>query len=431
MGKLRMYSSKNFDPSTHSASFGLAAVLFTLGLFWSIPQAYAEYRLQAGDVIEVSVANAPELRQRAPVQIDGSITLPVVGTIQAEGGTLPEVRTRIKSALASKMFRLRTPDGREAQWTIEPEDVVATIVEYRPIFIIGDVSRAGEQPFRPRMTIRQALATAGGPLPAGIRSNTSPFEATDFRNEYTAAWLDLINERAKEWRIRTELGEKADFDLKTLPPSPVSDSTVAQVLNLAAEYRKTRMSDLERAKNSLRQAIQQADEQIGILTEQQQKEDQGVQEDVQELERTKELFGRGNLTSPRVTDARRAVLLSSTRKLQTSAQLMVVKRLRGEFTRELEKLDDQRKVQLLAELQESTIKITAYRTKVQAIEEKLRLAGMVPAREFGRYSKVDAVVFRNGDGKKERIKADYETELQPGDVLEITLEFNQVESAVQ
>ena len=51
---------------------------------------------------------------------------------------------------------------------------------------------------------------------------------------------------------------------------------------------------------------------------------------------------QGSLISPRVTDARRAVLLSSTRKLQTSAQLMDVKKQQDEFKRKLEKLDDQR-----------------------------------------------------------------------------------------
>ena len=33
-------------------------------------------------------------------------------------------------------------------------------MEYRPVFITGDVTRAGEQPFRPRMTVRQALGVS-------------------------------------------------------------------------------------------------------------------------------------------------------------------------------------------------------------------------------------------------------------------------------
>src|ERR1044071_3119341 len=87
--------------------------LFATALCCSQSPARAEYRLQGGDVVEISVSGVPELRQRAPVQLDGTITFPVVGTFMVEGVALPEVRGKIQSAVASKIFRIRTPDGRE------------------------------------------------------------------------------------------------------------------------------------------------------------------------------------------------------------------------------------------------------------------------------------------------------------------------------
>ena len=62
---------------------------------------------------EISVSGVPELRQRAPVQLDGSITFPVIGTFMVEGVEFSEIRDKIQSAVASKIFRIRTPDGRE------------------------------------------------------------------------------------------------------------------------------------------------------------------------------------------------------------------------------------------------------------------------------------------------------------------------------
>jgi polysaccharide export outer membrane protein len=59
------------------------------------------------------------------------------------------------------------------------------------------------------------------------------------------------------------------------------------------------------------------------------------------------------LTSPRVTDARRAVLLSSTRTLQTAAQLMQLNRQQDETVRRLEQLDDERRIKFPGELQDS------------------------------------------------------------------------------
>ena len=112
--------------------------------------------------MEISVSGAPELRQRAPVQIDGTITFPTVGTFTVEGVEISDVRNKIQSAVANKIFRVRTPDGRDLTRSFERDEVAATIVEYRPVFITGDVTRPGEQAFRPRMTVRQALAAAGG-----------------------------------------------------------------------------------------------------------------------------------------------------------------------------------------------------------------------------------------------------------------------------
>src|SRR5947199_5324951 len=87
--------------------------LLAVALCCSLNSARAEYRLQGGDVVEISVSGVPDLRQRAPVQLDGSITFPVIGTFMVEGVDFSDVRGKIQSAVASKIFRIRSPDGRE------------------------------------------------------------------------------------------------------------------------------------------------------------------------------------------------------------------------------------------------------------------------------------------------------------------------------
>ena len=84
--------------------WGLVAV----GLTIFVPQAKAEYRVNIGDVLEVSVAGVPELRHRAAVQMDGNISLPLVGMLPVAGLPLPQIRAKIGAALASKVFRQRT-----------------------------------------------------------------------------------------------------------------------------------------------------------------------------------------------------------------------------------------------------------------------------------------------------------------------------------
>ena len=108
--------------------------------------ARAGYRLDVGDVIEVSIAGVPDLQRRLPIQLDGTISFPMLGTITVAGLSPLEVQARIQAGLAAKVIRRRAPDGREDTVTIEPYDVTATVVEYRPIYVNGDVSKPGEYP---------------------------------------------------------------------------------------------------------------------------------------------------------------------------------------------------------------------------------------------------------------------------------------------
>jgi polysaccharide biosynthesis/export protein len=402
-------------PSIVSLKTGLLVVVLCAAL----NPARAEYRLQGGDVVEISVAGVPELRQRAPVQIDGSITFPVVGTFMVEGVEFSEVRGKIQSAVVNKIFRIRTPDGRELSRMFERDEVAATIVEYRPVFITGDVTRPGEQPFRPRMTVRQALASAGG-FSAVARANATSFDAANLRSEYVTVWLDLARQNMRVWRIRTELGENIELDQKAVPPAPVPDTVLSQMVSLETEYRKASSADHERQKDFLRRSIDKATRQAQVLSEQKQGEEEGVRLDEQDLQKARTAYGNGSLPSFRVAEFRRSVLYSATRQLQTTNQLMQLERFGADTARELEKIDDQRRMRLLAELQDASVKLTGERAKLQGVEEKLRLAGLKPPRSSdGDPGKADITVFRGGLNGRERRTADADTELQPGDVIEI------------
>ncbi|MGY2915831.1 polysaccharide biosynthesis/export family protein [Bradyrhizobium sp. USDA 3262] len=183
--------------------WGLVAVGLTISA-----QAKAEYRVNVGDVLEVAVAGVPELRQRAPVQVDGNISLPLVGMVPVAGLPLQEIRAKVGAALTSKVFRQRTVDGREVVVVIDADQVTAIVAEYRPVYVNGDVSKPGEYPYRPASTARQLIAMAGGYDIMHIRMNNPYLESADLRSEYGSLWTELAKEQARMWRIKSELGER-------------------------------------------------------------------------------------------------------------------------------------------------------------------------------------------------------------------------------
>src|ERR1700737_918176 len=348
--------------------WGLAAV----GLTISVTQAKAEYFVNAGDVLEVAAAGVPELRSRAAVHIDGSISLPLVGMLPVAGLSLPQIQAKIGAALASKVFRQRTPDGREIAIVIDADEVTATVAEYRPIYINGDVSKPGQYPYRPSTTARQLIAVAGGYDVMHMRIKNPYLESADLRAEYGSLWTEFAKEQAHLWRIKTELGEATQISPSAVPDVPIARSAISQILNEQTEYLKTKQNDYQLEKAFLQRGVRQGDDEVRVLSEQQKKEEEGLQSDLEKLQKATDLYAKGNVTSPRVTDARRAVLLSSTRKLQTSAQLLQVKKQQDELARKLTKLDDQRRLDLLRELQGTSLRLNQIREKLQSVGEKIR-----------------------------------------------------------
>jgi polysaccharide export outer membrane protein len=395
--------------------------LFATALLCSTNQARADYHLHVGDVVEISIARAPELKQRVPVQLDGSITFPMLGNLPIAGLTPSEAQARIQAILATKVFRQRMSDGRESEILVDHDEVTATVAEYRPIYVNGDVSKPGEYSYRPLMTVRQAVALSGGYELMRYRMLNPVLESADLRAEYEALWTGFAKEQAHVWRLKSELGEERNLDQSGLKDLPLAPSIISEIVNVEVEQRKARRMDYDREKAFLRHAIALGEEQIHVLSEQQQQDDQGAKADLDELQRAIDLYGKGSLPSPRVADSRRAVLLSSTRRLQTSAQLMQTKQQQDGFARQVEKLGDQRRIDLLRELQDANLKLGEIRAKLQSTAEKLQYVTIVKSQFMRGSGNQPEIVIRPGEKDRERIVANEESELQPGDVVEVTL----------
>jgi polysaccharide export outer membrane protein len=401
---------------------GVMWVLCAILLLCATTQAKADYRLHVGDVIEISVARAPELKQRVPVQLDGSISFPMLGSLRVVGLTPAEAQSRIQAILATKVLRQRASDGRDSEVMIDRDEVSAAVVEYRPVYINGDVAKPGEYAYRPLMTVRQVVALSGGYELMRYRMQNPVLEAADLRAEYETLWAEFAKEQAHVWRLKAELGESRTLEQGGLKNLPLADSTISEIVRVEKEQLKASQSDYDRQKTFLKQAIELGQNQIGVLTEQQKQDDEGAQADIDELQRTIDLYGKGALPSPRVADSRRAVLMSSTRKLQTSAQLMQIRQQQDDFARQLGKLDDQRRMDRLRELQDANMKLAGVRAKLQSTAEKLQYATLVRSQFVqGSGSQPEIAIIRMGEKGQARLVADENSELQPGDVVEVAL----------
>ncbi|MBS0235295.1 MAG: polysaccharide biosynthesis/export family protein [Proteobacteria bacterium] len=382
------------------------------------------YRIQPGDSIAFAVASAPDINTRALVNIDGQITLPLMGELKVQGLTVSELQAKVRNDVSSKVFRRRSNDGRELSVMLGPEEITVVIAEYRPVYVNGDVSQPGQQSFRPGMTVRQAIALAGGVDVMRFRAQNPLLEEADFRADYDAQWILFATQQAKILRLKAELSGKSEFDPKPLLKTPISASKTKDIVNLEEAQLTARNSLQQKQHDYLQAAIASENDRISALSQQETKEKLGVDADTEELERVKELFGRQTLPITRVIEARRTILLSSTRYLQTVAQRGVSERDRADLTAQLQKLPDERRQGLLSELHDAEIELSQTRAKLQALGDKLIYTGLVRSQLVsGNGGEPSIRIHRKTDTGVVAVDATQDEELKPGDVVDVALRF--------
>ena len=104
---------------------------------------------------------------------------------------------------------------------------------------------------------------------------------------------------------------------------------------------------------------------------------------------------------------------------QTAAQLLRVKGQLAEYRRDLEQIDDRRRMSVLEDLQEAELKLAQQRVRLQSGEEKLQLAGVSVPRVNETARLPTITVIRRDSGAPIRLAAEYDDELEPGDIVEV------------
>ena len=106
-------------------------------------------KLQPGDKIKITVYGEDKLSGDYQLDQSGQISLPLAGTITAQGLTQGE----LEKALAQK-FR--------SEYLKDPK-VTVTIATLQPFYMMGEVTKPGQYPYQSGLNVLTALAIAGGP----------------------------------------------------------------------------------------------------------------------------------------------------------------------------------------------------------------------------------------------------------------------------
>jgi polysaccharide export outer membrane protein len=106
------------------------------------------YVLGPNDRIRLKVYGEADITGEYEVDSNGQVSIPLAGHIRAAGLTTKQLERSVVAALAHGIVR----DPR----------VNVEVALYRPYYILGEVKKGGEYPYRLGLTVLDAVASAGG-----------------------------------------------------------------------------------------------------------------------------------------------------------------------------------------------------------------------------------------------------------------------------
>mgnify|MGYP000887018157 CR=1 FL=1 len=114
------------------------------------------YAVGPGDRLRIIVFGQDSLSNSYSVDATGHISMPLIGIVSVNGMSTAGIQRAIEERLRNGYLR-------------EPR-VSAEVEAYRPFFILGEVTTAGQYPYVNGMTVTTAVAIAGGFTPRASQS---------------------------------------------------------------------------------------------------------------------------------------------------------------------------------------------------------------------------------------------------------------------
>ena len=339
----------------------------------------------------------------------GEMSLPLIGKLNAAGLTTDQLSEAIGAQVRDRTGLTTAPV------------VAAELIQYRPFFIVGTVEKAGEYPFRPGLTVLQAVAIAGG-----IRKSLASGREIITQKGELAQLSQLFDSlRVRKARLNAELDNS---EVLVLPPDldkrknqSLIKNVIEQETAILRARQKALSSEVEALmglKDFLAKEVSSIEEQI----KQQDKERRMVREESANIS---SLVEKGLVVSPQRLALERTVSQLEGERLRLETLLL---KARQENSRtDISILEARNKwatdvATLLREtedkLSETQLKLNTGRTLLAEAGESVTSAAgpKRPSAAYPRYTLV-----RQIDGKTSEFEVSEAGSVQPGNSIKVEL----------
>ncbi|MDW6021566.1 polysaccharide biosynthesis/export family protein [Mesorhizobium sp. BAC0120] len=378
-----------------------------------------EYRLAANTKIQVAIvqwnpSKGEYQRWEAlggtfVVSPQGTLGLPVIGSLHVSDMTGTDVAARIASALREKMRLLAAPE------------VTVEIAEYPPIYVVGAVTTPGAYPFRPGLTALQALAIAGGryrPPAATLRPDT-----ITLRGELATIRNDKLRLLGRMARLQAEIAGDTEIHF---PPELTTDGNgklAEEVVALERSLFAARANETNRQLTSLAELRDMYKNEIQMLDVQSKDSIDEIAQTQKEVASISKLVEQGITPASRWSELRRMLAQMRAAHSQDNIATMRAHQSLSDATRQEFGIHDNRQTEIATQLRDSQGDLARLNSREETLRHLLLSDSTGNLKAADGSSELRFAVVRQGQSGSAELPASESTPLMPGDVLKVETEM--------
>lgn len=338
------------------------------------------------------------------VSDEGAVFLPFLGSLSVGNRDGASLTDEIGKRLQEKIG------------LVQPPAVTIEILEYPPIYVVGDVTTPGEYKFRPGLTVLQSLAMSGGPLRGKSQQQTQSIRLASELREIDHS---IVRSAAKLSRLEAEMdgAKEITFD----QPPGIDQRYTAGIDSEERVIFQARANALDRQSKALTELRDLLNTEIATLAEKLSGADDNIKSVEEQLSSVKSLVEKGLALSSRQLDLERLLTTYRSDRLDLVTAIMRGRQAISETTRNLEGLSDTRRSEVASEAQSERANLDQLKMKREMTQKLLidDLATGGSSRNPREELPLAFTVSRRSGGQINQFQASETTALAPGDVVRI------------
>ncbi|MEQ1955517.1 polysaccharide biosynthesis/export family protein [Mesorhizobium yinganensis] len=335
----------------------------------------------------------------------GTIMLPVIGSVPVANMDVSQLAADIAGRIQKKLMLVEKPET-----TVE-------VLDYPPVYVVGDVEKPGEYRFRDGMTVLQALALSGGEFRSPAEKSEDSVKLVGELQEFDA---DIIRSTARIARLSAEMNRASEISFPAVAPDDeMAKAIFAQERIIFA----ARANEIKRQTESLGELRGLLTAEVNVLQEKIKASDASIKSAEDELAGVKTLVDKGLAVAARRSDLERTLAGYRTDRLDQITATMRARQGITEATRNADGLLDRQQTEIASSLQSEQANLSKLKMQRDVSQKLLlkTLAASSPSIGASGKPSLAYAITRIDKGTSAEIVASPQTVVMPGDVISITI----------